>query len=104
MKPSEVLIAAKDCIKTVDKWTQGTYARDGFNNEVEVDSPRATCFCAAGAVDFVVGSGAAPAWVALSYLYRAMGTPIASYNDSHTHEDVMKKFDEAIELAKSEDQ
>lgn len=40
--------------------------------------------------------------LAKSLLREAMDSPIAIFNDSHTHEEVLAAWDKAIELAKEE--
>ncbi len=46
----DVLLAARALIEDPEHWTTGTFARDSQGGDpVEPYSPKATCFCAAGA-------------------------------------------------------
>ena len=104
--PADQLRAAKARIATPDKWTQGDYSAEVHGIQ---------CFCALGALgeedeEFLECPDAVmflrealPAeWLAKSkYGTMENGSPIAEFNDSHTHADVMSLFDRAIELAEA---
>lgn len=102
-KRNAVLDAAKALV--LKGWCQNTYAMaEGF--EVRVSSPRATCFCAAGAVmrteGFAVERGT-PALAALDAVARRFSpdcrNAIAAYNDApgRTKYEVAALFDHAKE-------
>lgn len=56
MKISETLDAAADLILQPGKWTRGTYARDSRGRAVFINDPKATCFCAVGAILHLEGA------------------------------------------------
>ena len=113
MTTPEILNLAKKKIADSHNWTQGTAARDMFGDAVSVTSKDAVCWCAVGSLQSLSlsetenGIGA----IACLYLDKASGIHITNYgdlrssaqfNDTHSHEEVMKLFDKAIELAKRE--
>lgn len=106
MKVSEFLIEAKGVISKSENWAQGSYARDSAGVGVDTSSGRATCFCSLGAIEVVRwdskhrGLPVGIAGKAAYQLGRVMGG-ISKFNDSNSHEDVMAKWDEAIEAAKA---
>lgn len=110
MKTSEVLIKAKELINTPDKWIKDQFEQ--VNNG-------STCFCSLGAL----AQAAKPEseehaqytqmWdqnPAHMFLNLAVGRDVnfsetfATYNDTHTHDDVMMAFDKAIEMALIDEQ
>lgn len=107
MKVSERLIAAKAIITDPSKWTQGYYARDNKGEIIEADMTEAVCFCSIGALHRVGqfnwhSEDTDPAEV---YLNGATDTRwIVEYNDSHTHEEVMQVWDNAIERALADEE
>ncbi len=103
----EILTEARSLITNPDNWTQGFFARDGDGVLLESDSPGATCWCAWGAIQKVVGVSLlskAHNLYLWDTLWNATGEPdfgssshvIWSYNDTHTHEEVLAVFDKAI--------
>lgn len=94
MTVKEVLIAARAKIADPANWTQGMLARDASGIPVEVCSSRAACWCAVGAV-----AESAPYELTnttVEFLNKAAGMQIETFNDTHTHAEVLAKFDEAI--------
>lgn len=98
MKTSEVLIKAQELIRDPGKWCQGAFERDG-------------AYCALGAlgwrfrcVDRIPNEG-----VVYEYLQPIVDAlvgrhwTVSSYNDSHSHADVMDLFDIAISAAMSDE-
>lgn len=107
MKESERLRAAKALIDTPKKWTRGASARDKFGEPTMLVSEEACSWCTMGALSVV--SDYADKFErdgferARGYLKRVIPCRmVADYNDSHTHEEVMRMFDKAIEIAESE--
>lgn len=93
MTVKEVLIAARAKIADPVNWTQGEYARNADGADCEGDD--AVCWCAIGAIqescdDYDTARDA------LEYLHAVMGTYPYHFNDTHTHAEVIAKFDEAI--------
>lgn len=114
MKNSEILINARKVIEKPENWTKRVLATDSTGKKVYPLSEKAVCFCSIGAVERASG-----------FNYRKIGSiynndcvellnravvklKLHSYghmwlfNDrpDTKHEDVLKVFDEAIELAK----
>lgn len=93
-KPPEILRKAKALIDSPKNWCQRAYKQwreDG-----------SCAYCASGAIMEAGGGGRnITAW---TYLKRLCDGSPAGYNDSHTHAEVMQKFDEAIALAEAEGQ
>lgn len=104
----ELLLAAKALIADKKNWTQGASARNKHNNPCQTESMDAVCFCSLGALARVTPYGSRNAVKlqadAITYLYKALPTPsLASFNDHHTHEEVMEVWDKAIYLAKQDE-
>ncbi len=117
MTPREILIAARELISEPQRWVQGyAYARTRRTDEGEgiLRLPVSTCedaecFCALGAVQYVVGfndpcltsdriSGRAGWDVrrAVAALAAVSGVDVEDFNDHSTHAEVLALFDEAI--------
>jgi len=94
MTPLETLKAARHLISDPAKWTQGTIARDWTGKQTTADSIDAFCWCAVGALE-KVGSNAGP-FRALRWAMPSGYRSIVSFNDSHTHAEVLALFDKAI--------
>lgn len=110
---AEILEEAKALIKPMKNWTQGYYAHDSNGKNVTPDDPKATKFCAIGAVYRAgVANGLFPngetarAEKTLNRVaadrYSVPG--IASLNDigdrRTAHDKIMRVFDRAIALAR----
>lgn len=95
---------ARAVIEEPQHWTKGTMARTSKRGEsVSPDSRTAVVWCALGAIKKVDGPYEEPAIKALAYAISgwAVGERhVYIYNDStvRRHSDVLKKFDQAIEL------
>lgn len=102
MKPSEILRKAKALIDTPEKWTQGFFALDINGKPVSENEFYACKFCSVGAILRTerVLTNRIPAY---DYLGKTMGTYIDKFNDTHTHAEVMAKWDEAIALAEADE-
>lgn len=102
MKVSELLIKARSVISCPEKWTQGAFAKDIDQVGVAVSDTSAVCFCSLGAIFYVdVLQGAVAGYIlqgnAMSALSKAMGdSGVTIYNDTHTYEEVIEKWDIAI--------
>lgn len=113
MKTSEILIAAKKLIEDEKNWIQGTYAVDdkGFLSGARWgNEDDAVCFCSLGAIANVSGvrHGASgrfnpfgKEWPqeAEDLLMEVVDSDIHTFNDTHTHAEVMEMWDKAIKLA-----
>lgn len=94
----EVLEAARNLISDPEHWTIEVCARDKDYQACGSKDPRATEWCAIGAivryaVDPIIKL------IARKFLEDIVGD-IGSYNDSHTHAEVIAVFDAAITAAK----
>lgn len=97
MNTIEVLRAARELISDSARWTKGTSARDINGQKCEIS--RGVSWCALGAADkFSAGRGAAGAALhaALASMPGNELRMVTSYNDSHTHAEVLALFDRAI--------
>ena len=105
MKPSEILLAAKEKINTPEKWTQGELAKNARGEKVPRYSETAVCWCSLGAICAVAESETAKVESrAESSLRQVVIQRIDIWNDDpeRTHEEVMNAFDKAIALAQKE--
>lgn len=86
------LIAARALIDTPEKWTKGSYERDG-------------CYCVAGALRIAIFGGLddnGPYWDRYRTAKRSLHpSDVILFNDASetTHADMMALFDRAIEAA-----
>lgn len=95
MTVKEVLIAARAKIADPANWTQGEFARDSKAKQVHSRSKSAVCWCSLGAIASETGPyGGFNA--ASSELASVINGSITNFNDTHTHAEVIAKFDEAI--------
>lgn len=103
------LKAAKALIDTPAKWAKEAYGTDANGNVIGsmkwADTPPA-CMCSLGAIIAVhIANGTfnhtahSVTGDTAQFLDNLMEGETARYNDSHTHAEVMAKWDEAIKLA-----
>ena len=93
----EVLRAARELIRNEGSWCQGSDASDINGDWAHPSSDEAIVWCAFGALRSTAGSGMYSAVQLLMSVLSDDGTcTITAYNDSHTHKEVLAKFDEAI--------
>lgn len=100
-----ILKKARNKIAKKDRWTRGSFARTKHGGRAEVQSGRAFCFCAIGAVERFGGGDFALSNAALDALgvalnMRGWEKNIADFNDNPATQqgDVVALFDEAIAL------
>lgn len=102
MKPSEILRAQKALIDTPEKWTGRVFARDAAGNPIQLDSPKAVCFCSSGALRLSPMNFPGSALIfgaAVDFLRRAMRGSITVFNDTKGHKAVISAWDRAIAAA-----
>ena len=106
----DVLKLARRLIEDPARWVQGCVATDQYGSRVSPDDSGAVCFCATGAVIRVVRPNRhdrETTWRAtrlLGMLDELSGChsqdgqprPLAQFNDTHTHAEVLELFDRAI--------
>lgn len=104
----EILTRARALIADPNHWMQQDYSgvRDSEGTLIAVPAiyPGANCFCSIGAVHRVDNKPSIAMTEeseALKFLEIVMGGLVSIYNDSHTHAEVLAKFDEAIAAAKA---
>lgn len=115
MKPSEILIAARELLSDEKNWVKGYYAFNEFRDQREVQDNDASCFCMVGALAKASGAktGMGPdddsyenvSTPEVDYLVMATGNShIPNFNDAsqRTHAEVIAAFDQAIKLAQAE--
>lgn len=102
---SQRLELARKVIEKPENWTQGEMARASDNTPMPIKHAAATCFCSIGAVLKVSNMSYAAVFSSDEYKYlrKTIDEKVTKFNDTHTHEEVLAMFDNAIELAKSED-
>lgn len=93
MTTLETLKAARKLVTPKDRWTKDANARGKSGKEVLVNSRYAICYCANGAI---WKSSKERFWDALQALEDVTKCDIATFNDTHTHGEVLRAFDEAI--------
>jgi len=110
VKTSELLRAAKALIDTPEKWTIEALARDKTGLQVAICHSDAVCFCSYGAIHKIGDIKNINYWNNPMYDYVDKASELiggqssaATFNDSHTHEEVMKMWDKAIELAEQQE-
>lgn len=102
---SDFLIEAKKLIEDPAKWTTGWFAKDIEGKHVSSVSVQAVCFCSLGAIECASGVELEDVPSNSFYEYasealaEAMAEDVDDFNDSHTHAEVMEKWDEAIKLS-----
>lgn len=102
--PLYILTQARELLSDPKKWTKHAIARKNNGNFVAADSEKAVCWCAMGAMHRFGN-----AWRTKVEKYFYTANEISDYcvedwNNAkeRTHDDVLKAFDKAIELAKND--
>lgn len=107
MNNIEFLKAVRALIEKPENFTTGDWARDSEGNGVDVDDPRATCFCTLGAMrkiaatksDWATKCDIEPHLYAYAGKY---GMTTAGYNDVRGHTAVLDMFDSIIDKFEKE--
>lgn len=100
MKTSEILRKGKAVIELEDNWTQRWLARDMHGKETSPHKADAWQFDSFGALTVVQNLyHLQDVQKAFFYLSQAMGNRIMTYNDTHTHKEVMFAWDMAVQIA-----
>ncbi len=107
MTPREILMKARHLISARKRWCQGEYARFDDGERCEPDHPGAVCWCAFGAVRHFDGNGEGDLGAASLMLGDASSElfdkSANSVNDCEGHEPVMRMFDLAIQIARTDE-
>ncbi len=101
----QILTEGFELIRNPNHWTQGILAM-GIEGEVYSDptDPACTCWCSVGALMKVINDSDSPPIHAYKALENAAGAPLARFNDSHTHAEVLQLWEKAIEHARNSHQ
>ncbi len=99
MKPSEILLSARDLIAVPGGFSQGAFARDASGAVVGSFHPHAVAMCMVGAIRRFGSSDDAHA-----LLGRVTVESPARFNDTHTQAECVDVMGRAAELAISEGQ
>jgi len=101
---NELLCAARARIAQAEHWTQGDFAKTARGYAIGPAEGPAVCWCAAGALEAecaIAGEGSDKLFYAAAGALEAeMDNHIYSFNDNHSHADVLAAFDRAIEATK----
>ena len=108
MSAYETLTAARSLIANPESWTQGVYARDEKGKQTGVWDANAVCLCSIGAIAKAANSHLAnpiphPVKSVLEKCGIKNCIDLVSFNDSHTHEQVIALFDRAIATAETQE-
>jgi hypothetical protein len=102
----KLLEEARLLIAEPSQWTTGTSARDAKGYSTLYSNPDATCFCSVGAILRANSISnyhrhtTDDAIQVLRSCLTASGS-VATFNDTHTHEEVLQFFDDTINRAKA---
>ena len=97
---SALLRDAAALIEDPKRWTQGADARMADMESCDADDPEAVCWCMTGALIKIMQRDAIPRSVI--YALRDLADDIADFNDSHTHDEVLRAMREAAESLEKE--
>ena len=106
----ELLVKTRELLSRPHRWTRGAYARRQYGETCGPLHPDAYSFCSVGALRYVNGGDSGGYTPALRWLDAAgsdnvvntLTTSLSVWNDAlgRTHDEVVARFDRAIELAK----
>lgn len=98
MTIKQALIAARVLIAKKSRWIKGFMAFNKQNRGVDATSLEACKFCVLGAIRHVAGEWSPLEERCRERLESVIGDGfIATFNDNHTHAQVLAVFDKAIE-------
>lgn len=107
-KVAEFLIEAKKVIEDPTRWTTGWFAKTVAGVRCSALDDEATCFCSMGALEYYNGrellydEKGTVAHLARDVLESVMEERLVSFNDRHSHTEVMQKWAEAIKFSQKE--
>ena len=98
MTPLETLKAARQLISDPAKWTQNLFARDKDGKSIDPQNKDAVCFCSFGAIERFTGCKTLSEVEGHldNVCEKLFHTNVISFNDTHTHAEVLALFDAAI--------
>ena len=94
----QLLIAARKLIENPKNWTKRSFARTRSGKVTYNTHPEACKFCAEGALIRAQRDFAGEVDLAVYALEKHVGLDVylTHFNDSHTHQEVLNVFDQAI--------
>lgn len=92
----QILIAARQLIAKPEHWTQIEIARKPNGDGTLSTDPNAVCWCAYGAMCKVGDCYVDALETSRAIMITEVGEAIGTFNDTHTHAEVLAKFDEVI--------
>ncbi len=109
MNTLEILTKGLELIRDPKHWTKNVLAKDSENRDVDPMAPSAVCWCSIGALVKAEGNGmqGEAYHEALCALEAAEGAAgfyrewVSVFNDTHTHTEVVKVWEKAIEHARN---
>ena len=96
-----LLTNARKVIAKPENWCTEMYAIDSNGDPCIETDMKAEQWCATGAC-YAVQDELQCVHTAITFLQRAVHSSVTRFNDTKTHEEVLKMFDDAIALANAE--
>lgn len=101
---TQLLVEARANLSCIDHLVRGRPACDADGRPVAPTSPMARRWCSTGAIlKAANGETGENLETAISVLQFAMDGNIPNYHDTHTHREILEKFDFAISITSSLD-
>lgn len=97
----KILVKARELLSIPERWTQGSTAKNVKGESVLAYDETATSWCIIGAC-IKVAESPNEAKIVISALQRAMFRGLGYFNDTASHDKVLRLFDKAIKIAKKE--
>lgn len=94
MNTLEILTLARAKIADENNWCQGEFARNNVGKTTNAQSIDACSWCSLGAMKAVAIF--TEFWLAETFMNNYTDGSVATYNDSHTHAEVLAAWDKAI--------
>lgn len=101
---AQLLRDAAALIEDPKRWTQKAYARDHRGETVAIDNPAATSWCVIGAMTYVEQrTSNTHAFDLAADRLRDIVSDIPNFNDTHTHDEVLRAMREAAESLETQE-
>lgn len=94
----EQLRAIRAKIESPENWTQGTDARNSFDERVTAINPGACKWCLRGATKAIPYGDTALDFLSI-HSWNTYGKSVHLFNDTHTHDEVLKFLDHCVTQA-----
>lgn len=106
METVEILTKARELISDESRWTKYAYTRKADGEKADDQMDVAVCFCGVGAIAKVKGQNPMDATESFEAYLLAQAAGVRdvvdffTFNDTHTHAEVLAAFDRAIAAAR----